>query len=79
MSQKVLELAAVIAEITQADEDLDFMHATGAQPLPGTPSVALLETVVSIAKAKYMGQLRDLSPAEQLELSRFLSRRSSSA
>jgi len=79
MSQKVLELAAVIADITQADDDLDFMHATGAQPLPGTPSVAFLEAVVSIAKAKYMDQLRDLSPAEQLELSRFLSRTSSSA
>jgi len=79
MSQRVLQLALVALDITQADEDLDLLHATGAQPLPGTPSVAFLEAVVSIAKAKYMDQLRDLSPAEQLELSRFLSRRSSSA
>jgi hypothetical protein len=78
MSQKVLELAIVALEITQADTDLDFMHATGAQPLPGTPSVAFLEAVVSIAKAKYMEELRDLSPHEQLELSLFVSRTSSS-
>jgi hypothetical protein len=78
MSQRVLELALVALDITQADKDLDLLHATGAQPLPGTPSVPFLEAVVSIAKAKYMEELRELSPHEQLELSRFLSRTSSS-
>ena len=78
MSQKVLELALVALDLTQADKDLDLLHATGAQPLPGAPSVAFLEAVVSIAKAKYMEELRELSPHEQLELSRFLSRTSSS-
>jgi len=68
MSQKVLELAAVIADITQAEEDLDFMHATGAQPLPGTPSVAFLEAVVNTAKDTYIQQVRELSAAEKLEL-----------
>ena len=68
MSQKVLELAAVIAEITQAEKDLDFMHATGAQPLPGAPSVAFLEAVVNTAKETYIQQVRELSAAEKLEL-----------
>ena len=72
MSQKVLELAIVALELTQADKDLDFMHATGAQSLPGTPSVAFLELVVSIAKAKYMQQLRELSPDELLELAQYI-------
>ena len=68
MSQKVLQLAAVIADITQADSDLDFMHATGAQPLPGAPSVAFLEAVVSSAKATCFAEVAKLSRAEQLEL-----------
>jgi len=68
MSQRVLELALVALDITQADKDLDLLHATGAQPLPGTPSVAFLEAVVSTAKATCFAQVRKLSPAEQLEL-----------
>ena len=68
MSQKVLELVIVCADIAQADADLDLMHATGAQPLPGTPSVAFLKAVINIATAKYMQQVRELSPAELREL-----------
>ena len=68
MSQKLLQLAAVIAEITQADEDLDVMHLTGAQPLTGTPSIAFLEAVVSTAKATCFAEVAKLSRAEQLQL-----------
>ena len=68
MSQKVLELAIVCAEITQAEVELKLMQDTGAQPLPGAPSVAFLEAVVNIATAKYMQEVRELSPAELLEL-----------
>jgi hypothetical protein len=68
MSQKVLELAIVCAEITRVDKDLDIMHATGAEPVAGTPSVADLEAVLSIAKAKYMRELRELSPDSRGQL-----------
>ena len=68
MSQKVLELAIVCAEITRVDKDLDIMHATGAEPLPGTPSVADLEAAVSIAKSTYMQQVRELSPDSRGQL-----------
>jgi mRNA-degrading endonuclease toxin of MazEF toxin-antitoxin module len=68
MSQKVLELAIVCADITQAEVELKLMQDTGAQSLPGTPSVAFLEAVLSIAKAKHSQQVRELSPAELLEL-----------
>jgi hypothetical protein len=65
MAHKLLELRIVLAEISKAEADLAFIHATGAQPLPGTPSVACLEAVVSLAKATYMQQLRELSPSER--------------
>jgi len=68
MSQEILELAIVCAEITRADKDLDIVHATGAQPLAGTPSVADLEAVVIISKHTYMQQVRELSPDSRRQL-----------
>jgi hypothetical protein len=72
MSQKVLSLAIVAWDLAKADEELDFMHATGAQSLPGTPSLPFLELIVSIGKAKYTQQLRELSPDELLELAQYI-------
>ena len=68
MSQKVLELAQVLADIRRAELSVELLHATGAQPPPGVPGVDLLEAVLHSAKDCYMQQLCALSPSELAEL-----------
>ena len=68
MSQKVLELAQVLADITRAELSVELLHATGARAPPGVPGVDVLEAVLHEAKNCYMQQLCALSPSELAEL-----------
>ena len=67
MSQKILELAQVHADIRRAELSVDLLHATGAQPPPGVPGVDVLEAVLNSAKHGYIQQLCALSPSELAE------------
>ena len=70
MSQKVLELAQVLADIRRAELSVELLHATGAQPPPGVPGVDLLEAVLHSAKECYIQQLSRCPPPSSQSSSR---------
>jgi hypothetical protein len=65
MTARVLEMAEVLATISQGEEHVRFFQITGVQPeLLGLPSVHLMQTALEVSKDIYRQQLRALSQEE---------------
>ena len=65
MTERVVRLAGVLADITQGEEHVRHFQMTGVQPeLSGLPSVDLMQTALEISKDIYRQQLRALSQEE---------------
>jgi hypothetical protein len=72
MTQRVVELAEVMVHLKQAEADIEYWHATGAQPAPGVPSLAFMEAALEVSKDTYRQQLRVLSQEEMCALDRLI-------